>query len=104
MPQEIALQVNRLDNVATVFAAIAAGSEIKVADPDGAFLTLSVINDIPYGHKAALKPINSGEPIIKYGETIGVANRMIRPGEHVHIHNLDSTRGRGDRVQGGADR
>ncbi|MEL7569849.1 MAG: UxaA family hydrolase, partial [Eubacteriaceae bacterium] len=53
-------------------------------------------NDIPYGHKVAVIAINKGELINKYGEEIGIASKDITPGEHVHVHNLDSMRGRGD--------
>lgn len=37
-----------------------------------------------------------GEQITKYGEEIGIATQEIRPGDYVHVHNLDSMRGRGD--------
>ena len=37
-----------------------------------------------------------GEPIIKYGEEIGVATADIDTGAYVHVHNLDSQRARGD--------
>jgi altronate dehydratase len=51
---------------------------------------------IPYGHKIALADIAAGERVIKYGMTIGTANAQIGAGQHVHIHNIDSERGRGD--------
>jgi altronate dehydratase small subunit len=35
--------------------------------------------------------------VIKYGETIGLATSDISPGEHVHVHNVEGQRGRGDR-------
>ena len=37
-----------------------------------------------------------GELIMKYGEEIGIATKDIVKGEYVHVHNLDSMRGRGD--------
>jgi transcriptional regulator with XRE-family HTH domain len=37
-----------------------------------------------------------GSDIVKYGESLGMATKAISPGEHVHVHNLDSKRGRGD--------
>ncbi|MDQ6598863.1 SAF domain-containing protein [Bacillus salipaludis] len=40
-----------------------------------------------------------GEDILKYGEVIGLATTDIEPGEHVHIHNLEGKRGRGDKVE-----
>ena len=47
------------------------------------------IDPIPFGHKICLKPINKGEPVIKYDQIIGFASKSIRPGEHVHSHNLE---------------
>ncbi len=58
---------------------------------------ITVINDIPFGHKIAIKQINKGHKIIKYGESIGVATQAIQIGEWVHIHNVESERGRGDK-------
>lgn len=40
------------------------------------------------GHKQALKDINTGEDIIKYGYPIGQATCDIKKGEHVHSHNM----------------
>jgi altronate dehydratase len=57
---------------------------------------------IPAGHKIALSPIAAGERVLKYGEAIGCASQAIAAGEHVHVHNLRSERGRGDREPGGA--
>ncbi|RLG06284.1 MAG: D-galactarate dehydratase, partial [Thaumarchaeota archaeon] len=53
-------------------------------------------SDIPFGHKLAIREIPRGEEIIKYGEVIGRATRDIEIGEHVHVHNVESLRGRGD--------
>ena len=36
----------------------------------------------------AIKPIAKGEKIIKYGELIGIAGSDIKPGQHVHVHNV----------------
>ena len=47
------------------------------------------------GHKLALRQIGSGEEILKYGSVIGRATQDILPGEHVHVHNVQSLRGRG---------
>ena len=45
---------------------------------------------IPRGHKFALRAVRAGEPVVKYGAPIGLARCDIRPGEHVHSHNLAS--------------
>ena len=43
---------------------------------------------IPAGHKIALKSVNGGMPVKKYGQIIGFAEGDIKQGEHVHSHNL----------------
>jgi altronate dehydratase small subunit len=53
---------------------------------------------IEFGHKFAVRPIRGGEDIVKYGEVIGVAVRDITPGQHMHVHNLEGKRGRGDKI------
>jgi altronate dehydratase len=47
---------------------------------------------IPFGHKMAVAPMAAGEPVMKYGEVIGFATTAIRPGQHVHVHNVRSDR------------
>mgnify|MGYP000575579966 CR=1 FL=1 len=97
MSINIALKVNDLDNVATIFANnITDGTEVEVRDKKGNAETVKVIGDVPYGHKVAVKDIKKGELIIKYGEEIGIATADIVVGDYVHVHNLDSMRGRGD--------
>ena len=51
----------------------------------------NVAVDLETGHKYALKDIDSGEHIIKYGEVMGEATCPIREGEHVHTHNVKTT-------------
>ncbi len=84
------------DNVCTVVENIEAGSVIAVQD-NGQEIGITVGEKIPFGHKFAIRPIGRGDPIIKYGEVIGVATSEIAPGQHVHVHNLESRRGRGDK-------
>ena len=43
--------------------------------------------DIPIGHKVALRPIPEGEAVVKYGVPIGIATAPIGAGDHVHVHN-----------------
>ncbi len=49
-------------------------------------------HDIPIGHKLALVDIASGDTVVKYGHDIGRAIAPIQRGEHVHVHNLKTTR------------
>lgn len=97
MDNKLALKVNDNDNVATVFCnGVVDGDIVEVRDKKGNTVNLKIIGDVPYGHKIALKDINVDESITKYGEEIGVATKKIVVGEYVHVHNLDSMRGRGD--------
>ena len=97
MALNLALKVSDLDNVATIFAnGITDGTQVEVRDKRGESFTLTVHGDVPYGHKIALTEIHGGEQITKYGEEIGIATQEIKPGDYVHVHNLDSMRGRGD--------
>ena len=59
---------------------------------DDTVLVLDAADPIPLGHKVALRDIAAGALVHKYGSAIGKAARPIRSGEHVHVHNLASTR------------
>ena len=97
MELKLALKVDDLDNVATIFANdIKDGMEVEVRDKKGHSEIITVHGDVPYGHKIALRDISKGEPIMKYGESIGCASHDIKKGDYVHIHNMDAMRGRGD--------
>ncbi|RGB66772.1 MULTISPECIES: UxaA family hydrolase [Oscillospiraceae] len=97
MALNLALKVHDQDNVATIFAnGIVDGTKVEVRDKKGQSEIITVHGDVPYGHKIALCDIHKGEQITKYGEEIGVATAEIGKGDYVHVHNLDSMRGRGD--------
>lgn len=84
------------DNVATILSTeIVAGMTIPVS-VGGRELQIKVNADIPYGHKVAIKAIKKGETVYKYGLSIGTASADIQVGDHVHIHNIEPNRGRGD--------
>ena len=93
-----AIKINEKDNVATAIYEIRANEIVKVKSDDETF-EIQVLQEIPLGHKFALRDIRKGENIIKYGEVIGRATMDIKKGEHVHIHNVESLRGRGDLVR-----
>jgi len=79
------------DNVATALADIAQGETVHAADA-----RVVAVEAIPFGHKIALARIPSGGRVTKYGESIGLAASEIPFGGLVHVHNLESQRGRGD--------
>jgi len=90
-----AIVMKAKDNVATVTEAIAAGSDILIK-VEGNPVTIHVTENIPFGHKVAIRNIGNEEKIVKYGEVIGVATKDILVGQHTHVHNLGGCRGRGD--------
>ncbi len=51
-----------------------------------------VTQDIPIGHKVALKDMAAGETIYKYGVDIGRAVAPIKAGQHAHVHNIKTKR------------
>ncbi len=79
------IKINSKDNVAVALHPMAKGNGI---DADG--IGIAVLEDIPQGHKIALKAIAKGENIIKYGFAIGYATADIPPGAWVHTHNMDT--------------
>ena len=90
-----AMIINSKDNVAVALDDLASSIIVNV-DHDGHSIEVQIKQNIPFGHKFALKNIDLGQSIIKYGETIGRASVHISCGEHVHTHNVEGIRGRGD--------
>ena len=88
-----ALAIHGRDNVAVALEDIAPGTNVRVAR-EGRMETLAVAEAIPLGHKLALRALAAGEPVVKYGEVIGVARDAIAAGTHVHVHNIASQRAR----------
>ena len=88
---EVALFMAETDTVATAIDDLEAGHVVD-DETHGVELT----EDVPFGHKIALIPMAKGDVVRKYGEVIGRATRDVEPGEWVHTHNCESTRGRGD--------
>lgn len=95
-----ALVVDPADHVATALRDVKAGTAIRFR-LDGQTQELTAAQDIPFGHKVAIRPIAAGEEVRKYGEVIGRAVADIQPGEHVHVHNIEGIRGRGDQAKAG---
>ena len=86
------VQMKPEDNVATALADLAGEASLTIGD-----VTVVLPQPIPFGHKFAVRAIAAGQPIIKYGQVIGTALYPIAPGEHAHIQNIESNRGRGDK-------
>lgn len=70
--------INTLDNVAVALTDLKKGEVYE---------GVTLAEDIVKGHKFALRDIEKGENIIKYGSPIACATEIIKKGEHVHTHN-----------------
>ncbi len=73
------IQINDIDNVAVALHPAPAGT---------AFGGATASEEIPQGHKMALKDIAAGDMIMKYGLPIGHATKEIKAGQWVHTHNM----------------
>lgn len=81
--------INEHDNVATALEALSAGTDVAV-EIQGRVEKITLRSDIPMGHKFALRDVEQGEALIKYGEPIGQSTARIVRGAHVHVHNVVS--------------
>ena len=90
-----ALLMHPNDNIAVAAADLPAGQAVEVAGE-----MILVVQPIPFGHKFARRQIPSGGIVFKYGQPVGRATTDIKVGADVHVHNIESLRGRGDLGQG----
>ena len=82
------------DSVAVVVVeGIKAGTALTglILDEDRT-IDLECREDIPIGHKVALKDMAVGDTVIKYGVDIGKVVQPIRKGAHAHVHNIKTKR------------
>ena len=86
-----AMIIDAKDNVAVAIEPIAKGDD-AVYVCEGREVSLPALEDITIYHKLATRDIAKGEPVVKYGEHIGVASSDIKAGEHVHVHNVEGHR------------
>lgn len=82
------VKINQNDNVAVALRLIKAGETLLAGQE-----SVTVIEEIPQGHKFSLKEVKAGEEIIKYGFRIGYAKEDIKKGQWVHVHNLKTSLG-----------
>jgi len=73
--------LNTIDDVAVARVMIRAGGLTGIEG-------LVAVDQIPRGHKIAIRDIAAGEEVRKFGQPIGVATTFIPQGSHVHLHNL----------------
>ncbi len=89
---KLAIRIDVKDNIAMATEALRKGETISVLSDQATEIDkVKVITNVPLPfHKIALVEIGKGEPVYKYGETIGYATAPIGRGDWVHLHNLES--------------
>ena len=81
------------DDVGVAVQDLVAGAEIGVITLEGAPIgTVTLVDDVPLGHKVALHDFAIGKDVIEYGRVIGVAYQCAQRGSHVHTHNIRTKR------------
>ncbi len=85
MATKLGLLVNEADTVLVAVEAAKAGDWLY---DKGKQAGVVVTQDIPQGHKAAFQAMAKGEPVVKFGIPIGLADQDITPGQWVHCHNV----------------
>ena len=78
-----AIRIHEADDVAVATRTLGSGAAIVAGGE-----RLTAETDVPAGHKISLRDISAGEPVKKYGFTIGCATEQIARGTWVHSHNL----------------
>ncbi|MGD9134003.1 MAG: UxaA family hydrolase [Desulfobacterales bacterium] len=83
----------KADNVGVATVDIKAGENVQGLFMDTQEkIDMKAVQEIPLGHKIALKELKVEDAVIKYGHDIGRVVADIKTGEHVHIHNLKTRR------------
>jgi altronate hydrolase len=79
------LHLDRRDDVAVALTTLVPGTAAEAAGR-----TVVVRDEIPNGHKVALRDMAAGEIVRKYGWPIGILTAGVPAGGHVHSHNLST--------------
>jgi (2R)-sulfolactate sulfo-lyase subunit alpha len=85
---------DRRDNVGVVVVEnLTAGTDLFcVVTEDNSEFRASLNQDVPIGHKVALRDLAAGDTVTKYGQDIGRIVAPVKKGDHVHTHNLKTKR------------
>lgn len=81
--ENAAILLHADDNVAIARVRLPAGFSAAIGE-----VRLTLVDEVPAGHKLSLRAIQPGDPILRYGQVMGRATRAIPAGAHVHTHNV----------------
>lgn len=81
------------DDVGVAVEDLVAGIEVGAVTLEGQPVSVvKLAENVPLGHKVAMRDIAQGKDVIEYGRVIGVASQRAARGSHVHTHNLKTKR------------
>ncbi len=81
------------DDVGVAVRDLKQGELVGAVTLEGKFVTdVKLVEDVPLGHKVAMKNLALDKDVIEYGRVIGVAFQAAPCGTHVHTHNLKTKR------------
>jgi altronate hydrolase len=78
-----AIRIDERDNVAVALRPVAAGDRVDVGGE-----SVVATQDVPAGHKIALRALERDASVTKYGVPIGLVTEGVAAGDWIHSHNL----------------
>lgn len=91
--KKTALVLDPKDNVGVALTDLLTGDACKVVEDGGKEYQVTVVEDVPFGHKFALADLKKDEAVFKYGEEIGKMKVELKKGGWIHVHNMYCDRG-----------
>jgi len=81
------------DDVGVAVADLKKGATAGAVTLEGkAAGSVKLLQNVPLGHKVAMRELAKDKPVLKYGRPVGKAVQDIAKGAHVHTHNLKTSR------------
>ncbi|MDZ4820728.1 MAG: altronate dehydratase family protein [Planctomycetota bacterium] len=78
-----AVLLSDVDNLCVAARDLQEGESVEIAG-----IRITMREPVRAGHKVALCDIAVGQPVLKFGQPIGLATQAIRAGEWIHVHNI----------------
>jgi len=82
-----------VDDVSVAVADLKKGATVGVMTLEGKKAgSIKLLDNVPLGHKVAMRALSKDKPVIKYGRPVGKAVKAISRGAWVHTHNVKTLR------------
>ena len=81
------------DDVGVAVRDLKKGESVGAVTLEGKFVAdVKLVDDVPLGHKVAMRDLAKSHQVIEYGRVIGASSQAAKRGAHVHTHNLKTLR------------